>query len=124
MSPVIRHSDAQTTTKIKTALEAENISGHIAGFRDKARAHLREAMTSKPVVGETVEFYLNGSDDYLGSGVTNGQGIASCESGGHITRLQESIQAWQEGYTAKYLGGEKYEPAPDSIGNVNLIPGL
>ncbi|CCH29529.1 hypothetical protein ABZ816_15730 [Actinosynnema sp. NPDC047251] len=125
MSPVIRqHQDIppQQAVKVKTVLEAENITVHVVGFRGRAKATLREATTGKPIVGENVEFYLNGTDAHLGDKLTDGQGVAAYESGGHILKLQEAVQAWQEGYTARYRGSDKYEPAPDSTGNVNLIP--
>lgn len=127
MSPVIRQqpeTHAEPTVKVKTTLEAENITAHLVGFRGRVKATLRDATTGKPIAGETVSFYLNGSDAHVGDKVTDGQGVAEMESGGHLLKIQESVQAWQEGYTAKYRGSDKYESAPDSVGNVNLLPTL
>ncbi|MFF3734687.1 Ig-like domain-containing protein [Streptomyces sp. NPDC002476] len=107
-------------TKVIPQLSADDVSGAVVGAKATFRATLLDP-DGQPIQGATITFRMTGGK-VIGSTSTGSDGVATLNSGGHMT---DPLGVWGpglgSGYEAHFAGNKKFQPA---TANAAITPAL
>ncbi|MFF9321041.1 hypothetical protein ACF1BP_25680 [Streptomyces sp. NPDC014735] len=107
-------------TKVIPQLSADDVSGAVVGAKATFRATLLDP-DGEPIQGATITFRMTGGK-VIGSTSTGSDGVATLNSGGHMT---DPLGVWGPGlgggYEAHFAGNKKFQPA---TANAAITPAL
>ncbi|MFD9817070.1 Ig-like domain-containing protein [Streptomyces sp. NPDC059080] len=113
-------ADGGEQTKVLPQLTAEDVSGAVVGAKATFRATLLDP-DGQPIQGAMVTFKMTGGK-VIGSAATGSDGVATLNSGSHMT---DPLGVWGPalagGYEAHFAGNKKFQPATASA---SITPAL